>query len=142
MEYVVRGVFSRPEAAQAALDEMIRLGFDPRSVAFRARWAARSGDGDPLLAVDSDLRGAFLAERIMTSPSATGFNLGGNSTLSGTSLGDLGALLEEVAEAEARPAAVRIYALLRTTSPGKAEILENVLRRNGASRVRTETVAH
>jgi hypothetical protein len=31
---------------------------------------------------------------------------------------------------------------LRTKSPGKAEILENVLRRNGASRVRTETVAH
>lgn len=143
MEYVVRCVFTQPENAQAALDEMIRLGISPHQIAFRARYADETERGeDQSLSVDSELQGALLTERIMASPSATGFNLAGNSTLSGTSLGDIGQILAEVAGVQTRPATVRIDAMVRTPHRRAAKTVEHVLQRYGGDKVRATHSIH
>lgn len=139
----MRCVFAHPEAAQEALDEMIQLGISPQRIAFRARFAdPRELEEVPALSVHSAIEAAWLSERIMASPSATGFNLAGNSTLSGTSLGDFGQILAEVAGSESRRSGVRIDALIRTMNRQEAQNIEGVLRRYGGEKIRTTATGY
>lgn len=135
MACVVRGVFGRPEDAQSALDQMIQLGFRQDQIAFRSRFVASDVASGPSLLMYDSVGAALLSERILTSMSTTGYNLAGNSTLSGTRLGDIGRILEEVADAEEGRPGVRIDVMVRTDDRHSAETAEGVLTQAGAQNI-------
>lgn len=136
MKHVVRGVFTRPEAAQDALNTMIHQGIAKEHIAFRSRFAS-DREVDSAFPVYETLGAALLSERVMSTLSSTGFNLVGNSSLIDTELGDIGRLLAEVADSEAGIPPVRIDVVVKVDDPLAAERVVSLLESFGAKDVRT-----
>lgn len=139
MRHVVRGVFDEPAAAQDALERLLRHGVRKECIAFRSRYV-KGADGrleGPGNAVPFDaVGGAVLAGKVLSTPSSTGLNLAGNSSLVDLELGDIGRLLAAVAEQEARLPRLRIDVAVQAPDLAAAERVRSLLAGAGARSLR------